>query len=421
MPTGNWNQIALAKTGSGVQTGDASDRFGQVEALVGDLKQGEGAASGILAQIADTPENLAVLLSGTDCIKGAFAIADHETGSFVFCNAHARALFASILEEGETATVESFLHAAALSNRAMTVGDLRDALLPATPQTGTSDTVELTLHDAPYELRSSQIRIEGSGWFTCFSLFDISMRKSLLAAQSDLISVVSHELRSPLASIRGSLQLLNSGALGELPEEARKVFEIAMRNSEHMLSVVNEILEDESQKRKNELKTEFVDLASLVRDAIDGQSGFAAQWGVMLLETNLPHKAFALGNRQKLLQVMNNLISNAIKFSPKNSQIRISIVERPDRWRIEITDQGPGVPKEQRPVLFSRFATTKVLTEQKLASSGLGLSIAKDIVETHGGLIDFRDETPNGTTFFFDLNKAPADPGVMGSTEGTYA
>lgn len=216
------------------------------------------------------------------------------------------------------------------------------------------------------------------------------------------------------------MQLLNSGALGELPEEARKVFEIAMRNSEHMLSVVNEILEDESQKRKNELKTEFVDLASLVRDAIDGQSGFAAQWGVMLLETNLPHKAFALGNRQKLLQVMNNLVSNAIKFSPKNSQIRISIVERPDRWRIEITDQGPGVPKEQRPVLFSRFATTKVLTEQKLASSGLGLSIAKDIVETHGGLIDFRDETPNGTTFFFDLNKAPGDPGVMGYTEGTY-
>ena len=102
---------------------------------------------------------------------------------------------------------------------------------------------------------------------------------------------------------------------------------------------------------------------------------------------------------------MNNLISNAIKFSPKNSQIRISIVERPDRWRIEITDQGPGVPKEQRPVLFSRLATTKVLTEQKLASSGLGLSIAKDIVETHGGLIDFRDETPTGTTLFFDLER----------------
>lgn len=371
----------------------------------------QAALSTLFGADAPVAQRLEALLRGTDCIKGAFVILEQSTGRIVFCNANACTLLDKSEPVAPIANASDFIDLVARSNRAITVGEIREALLPSKPTDRVTDPIELLLCDAPFELMHRHLDIPGAGWFTSFSLRDITLRKSLETAQSDLISVVSHELRSPLASIRGSLQLLNSGALGALPEDARKVFEIAMRNSEHMLSVVNEILEDESQKRKNALKTDVIDLSQLVRDGIDAQAGFAAQWGTQLHESGTLPGCFTIGNRQKLLQVLTNLITNAVKFSPEKSAITVSIQDRGADWRVAVADQGPGVPAEQRPVLFTRFSSMQVQTESKLDSSGLGLSIAKEIIDAHGGDIDFRDEQPSGTTFFFDLKKANQSQG----------
>lgn len=350
-------------------------------------------------------------LGGMDCIRGALLVADLTSRRIVFQNATARALFADIETPSDSARIDDLLVLMAAHNRGATLGDLRDALLPLSPSTGNSDPIELRLGPVQYELVCTHRQIVGVGWVLTAILRDISARMAQEAAQRDIISVVSHELRSPLASIRGSLQLLGSGALGAMPADALKVFEIALRNSEHMLSVVNEILEDESAKQKNALRTELIDLTDLLRDAIDTHGGFATQWAINLTcAVPAPGTARIMGNRYKLMQVLNNLISNAIKFSPKHSTITVGLAEQPQTWRVEVTDQGPGVPEEQRPQLFARFASTPVQTETKLASTGLGLSIARDIVDMHGGTIGFRDEKPGGTTFFFDLLKTDQDP-----------
>ena len=225
----------------------------------------------------------------------------------------------------------------------------------------------------------------------------------LTQAQSDFISTVSHELRTPLTSIRGSLSLLAGGVPGPLPEPARPLVDIALRNSERLLALINDLLDTQRiESGSLGLRFEEVDLPALVAQALEDNQAFGAQLGVTFRLVRSEPGLRVQGDPGRILQVLANLLSNAAKFSPPHSTVEVEI-ERRDGWvRTSVRDHGPGIPEDLRPRIFSRFCQGDTSSTRQTGGTGLGLSICKALVEHMGGRIGFTAQTP-GTTFHFEL------------------
>ena len=235
-------------------------------------------------------------------------------------------------------------------------------------------------------------------------LRDISWRKQVEKAKMESVSVVSHELRTPLTSIKGSLRLLQSGVLGELNPKVKSIIDIASRNSDRLLMVVNDILDLEKiQANKMDFEMEPLDLCSLVTEAVEINQGFADEHGVTF-HTMLPEEpAMIRGDADRLMQVMTNLMSNAVKFSPTDGIVTLTVRQNAGYWRLSIRDKGPGIPEKARSTLFKSFAQTTPIDGRKREGTGLGLVIVKTILKFHSSVIDFRSEVGVGTEFFFDV------------------
>jgi signal transduction histidine kinase len=188
--------------------------------------------------------------------------------------------------------------------------------------------------------------------------------------------------------------------LWELPPEAKKLAEIAYRNSNQLVNLINDLLElekFESGKMKIELKP--VDLNVLLKQAIEVNSFQAEQSGVKFsLENNLS-EAKIIADPFRLMQVLNNLFGNAIKFSPEKDMVIITVERYQKNIRVAVVDHGPGIPKEFQKKIFEKFAQGE---SSKKRGSGLGLHISKNIIEKMGGQIGFETNSA-GTTFYFDL------------------
>jgi PAS domain S-box-containing protein len=234
--------------------------------------------------------------------------------------------------------------------------------------------------------------------------------RQLAQAQSDFISTVSHELRTPLTSIRGALSLLAGGVAGPLPEPSRALVDIALRNSERLLALINDLLDIQRIESGNlELNMAEVELTSLIEQALEDNQAFGAQLGVTFRLIHGEPSLRVLGDRNRLLQLMANLLSNAAKFSPPQGNVEIAVERLDGRARVSVHDHGQGIPEEFRPRIFSRFAQADSSSTRQKGGTGLGLSICKALVERMGGTIGFetRSEaeaaTDYGTTFHFEL------------------
>lgn len=230
--------------------------------------------------------------------------------------------------------------------------------------------------------------------------------ENLSALKSGFISTVSHELRTPLTSIKGSLGLISGEAVGGLPTKTALLIDIAQKNTERLLLLINDIL-DVEKIESGRLEFNFlpVDVFAFLQQAIEFNTGYAHQHNVTLRlsadETNM--KVYADADR--LMQVMNNLISNAAKFSPDNSCVEIATMRHGGQVRISVTDNGPGIPKEFQPSLFDKFTQADNSTTRKVGGTGLGMSISKGIVEKHNAELKFITEDNVGTTFYFDIEE----------------
>lgn len=357
----------------------------------------------------------ALLLQGIDNCSVIHVVVNQKNQNIVYHSENLEDLFAQVNAGPIPVGFSDLLSVAARDTCQDIIEDMlgQDFL----PDQSASSPVPITLFGLPFEAACTHCDIPGNGRFFAWAFRNITGRLAQQSVQDELISMVSHELRSPLASIRGALKLIGSGALGELPDEARKVFEIAARNSEHMLSMVNEILADQKESHENGDKYSVIDLSQLLDDAIDLNTGFASQWGTTFRRGVVGTSARVRGDRQKLTQVLTNLITNAVKFSPSNSEISLNIRDMGKMWRVEVTDSGPGVPPEQRAKLFQRFTSKDTAAEPKLQSSGLGLNIARQIMVDHGGAIDLRNNPDKGATFFFDLKKCQDQDQAIASQE----
>ncbi len=220
-------------------------------------------------------------------------------------------------------------------------------------------------------------------------------------AKSDFLSTVSHELRTPLTSIRGALALIAGGAVGELPEAAKPLIEIAHKNSERLILLVNDILDMEKiEAGKMEFNVSPFKLMPLLQQALDGNRAYADLYKVNYeLESEIPEAMVSVdGNR--LMQVFANLLSNAAKYSPAGGKVLIAVERINGRIRVAVKDSGAGIPDELKDHIFQKFAQADSSTTRNKGGTGLGLSIAKAIIERMGGSIGF-DSQPNVQTVFY--------------------
>lgn len=221
--------------------------------------------------------------------------------------------------------------------------------------------------------------------------------------KQEFISTVSHELRTPLTSVNGSLDLLLSGAAGELPAKAEKLLGIAVKNNKRLITLVNDLLDMEKLSQgKLIFKQVTLKSTQLLQNAIEHNLPFALKHKVGL---QLGHvdDVYLYVDPDRIDQVLTNLISNAAKFSPKDSTVFISTELRPQTLRIAVSDQGRGLTADEISKLFQRFSQLDNGSNREQSGSGLGLAISREIISQSGGQIGVDSEYGSGSTFWFEL------------------
>ena len=242
---------------------------------------------------------------------------------------------------------------------------------------------------------------------------DITERLEVERAKDEFTSVVSHELRTPLTSIRGSLGLLQSGVVGTLPEEGRRMVTIAVENTDRLVRLINDILDIERINSGDiDMRQQSCDAAELIQRAVEGIGQAATDAHVRLIEDAQP--AALLADRDRVLQTLTNLISNAVKFSPPGTAVRASCMRRDDEVLFEVRDEGRGIPADKLDAIFERFEQVDGSDSREKGGTGLGLAICRTIVERHGGRIWADSELGAGSTFSFVLPTRTANGSAVG-------
>ncbi|HEY6964470.1 MAG TPA: ATP-binding protein [Erythrobacter sp.] len=236
---------------------------------------------------------------------------------------------------------------------------------------------------------------------------EVTREKAAARIKDQLVATVSHELRTPLTAIIGSLGLLQAGAAGALSEQGAKLVTMARRNGDRLVKIVNDLL-DMEKMQSGQMVYAFapVDLAALIHEVVLNNTPYTQGFGVTV-RTRMPeHPVTICADEGRIAQVMTNLISNAAKFSPRGSEVTITLEAPGDMVRVSVIDQGRGISEDFRPQLFARFSQDRESAVTGHAGSGLGLAISRSIVEAHGGRI-FLDETVvTGSTFCIELPRA---------------
>ena len=258
----------------------------------------------------------------------------------------------------------------------------------------------------PVELSVTEVFAkDGKSMGFLFVANDVTERQKVENLQREFVSTVSHELRTPLTSIRGALGLVVM--LGEvvLEPQLMDLLKTASRNSERLTFLINDLLDLEKiSVGKLEYYPETFEFSNLIKRAAEENDSYAQSHHVRLevkIDDGISVRVHA--DKERILQVLANLISNAVKFSPQDDFVIIQMVTDGDRVRVSVTDHGSGISEDFKPHIFSRFAQADSSDIRKKGGTGLGLAISKSIIEHHGGTIGFHSEPGQGAAFFFEL------------------
>jgi len=235
-------------------------------------------------------------------------------------------------------------------------------------------------------------------------LRDITDRKRIDKIKNEFISTVSHELRTPLTSIHGSLALISGGAAGEVSEQVNKLIEIADNNTRRLLLLINDILDIQKiESNQMSFDLQCIEVFPFVKQALEDNTGYGEQYGVKFIITQSDTKLKMFADKDRLMQVMANFLSNAAKFSTKGNAIEVSMTRHQNSTiRISVTNHGSCIPKEFQSKIFEKFTQLDSSDTRQKGGTGLGLSIARAIIEKHNGRINFTSRKES-TTFYFDL------------------
>ena len=228
-------------------------------------------------------------------------------------------------------------------------------------------------------------------------------RRSAENIKSEFISLVSHELRTPLTSIHGSLGLIAGAMSGDIPPAVARLVEIAHKNSERLIRLVNDILDIDridSGRMYFDLRPEA--LQPLLAHAVESNQAYAEKYGVRFVLEPCP-EAWARVDASRLTQVIANLLSNAAKFSPPGGAVRVGATVDDGRVRVRVTDEGAGIRPDFRDRIFTKFSQSDRSIERKTGGAGLGLYISKQIIEHMDGRIGFESEPGHGASFWVEF------------------
>jgi len=233
---------------------------------------------------------------------------------------------------------------------------------------------------------------------------DIGERLRHEEQKDEFVTMVHHEVRAPLTAVRGAIGLLEGGVAGELGERGRELVEIALRNSERMGRLVNDILASRKlDSGRMEFRFEKVEMMPLIEQAIDSTLAYASNHKVRFeLEEGVPGATVQV-DPDRMIQVLTNVLSNAVRFSPEDDVVTVNASRQDQILRVAVSDAGPGIPEDFRDHVFEAFARGEHDDWRHRSGTGLGMSISKGIIEELGGAITFETELGTGTTFLIDI------------------
>jgi PAS domain S-box-containing protein len=234
-------------------------------------------------------------------------------------------------------------------------------------------------------------------------LTDITERKRVEKLKNEFISTVSHELRTPLTSIIGSLGLLAGGALGELSPNAKQMVGTAQKNSHVLVSLVNDLLDmDKLTAGEMQLDIQEQPLMPLVIQMLEGMRAYGEQFKVSFKLISQAEVQVRVDGK-RLIQVLNNLLSNAAKFSFPDSQVDVAIYRTNGNVRIDVIDRGIGIPSAFKHQIFQKFSQVDGSDTRKKGGTGLGLAISKELMKRMNGSVSFESEEGSGSCFYLEL------------------
>jgi len=283
--------------------------------------------------------------------------------------------------------------------------DLRDdllALLASGQPMMRETTIRMPL-PRHYQMRVAPIRDAAkrvNGLIIVFA--DITRLKELDQAKNEVMSLVSHELRTPLTAIRGYSELLKETP--DLPEGAEECVTTIHEAAERLARILTTFLDvSRLESGKQQIRTDPVRLNEIAREAVMLMRPVAEAKSIRLIE-DLPQSApVVAADRDLLAQVITNLISNAIKYSPENTTVTVSLDVDVHEQRLSVTDQGYGIPPEAREMIWEKFYRIERESDRDTVGTGLGLSFVREIVRKHGGDVSLNSEVGRGSTFSFVL------------------
>lgn len=268
----------------------------------------------------------------------------------------------------------------------------------------------------PVEYSADPIMEDGliSGMVVAFQ--NVSERRRLEKMKDEFISTVSHELRTPLTSLRASLGLVSSGSLDKRPEKQKQMIEVAIGNCDRLIRLVNDILDfDSVEKGRLLLHRQPVEAVDLLRRAAD-VAHYAAKEARINISIDAPARPVVFADEERVMQVLNELVTNALKFSPPDTRVLLAAQPAGKNAMGEsevcfiVEDQGRGIPPEKLERIFERFQQGDASDSRALGGTGLGLALCRSIVEQHGGRMWAESAVGRGSRFLFTLRAASGEP-----------
>jgi len=252
---------------------------------------------------------------------------------------------------------------------------------------------------------------EGGSQFagTVIVLRDVTVEQEVAQAKTDFVSFVSHELRTPMTSIKGYTDLLLKGAVGKLSDQQQHFLGVVRSNVDRMADLVSDLLDiSRIEAGRLMLSFEAVDVAQVVYEVSESVAETVKQRGLTLQIDVSPGLPQIRADRNRVIQALLNFVSNAYRYTPAGGTIRVSAHAVSDMVQVDVTDTGIGIPQEEQKRIFERYYRVDHPTVRQQAGTGLGLPIAKSLIEMHGGKLWLRSKVDQGSTFSFTLPIADA-------------